>query len=117
MRQLSILLLSALAASAQVKITPEATKVHIEIDGKAFGDFIFKDDLAMKPYLWPLRAASGTAVTRNWPMETVSDIEPKDHQHQRGLWFGPDDVNGFDFWNNESNYPSTKRGRMVAAGP
>jgi hypothetical protein len=41
-------------------------------------------------------------------MEKVSAIEPVDHQHQRGVWFGPDMVNGFDFWNNERSYKKTE---------
>jgi hypothetical protein len=95
---------------AQVKIVGEDTRIHIEIDGKPYSDFVVKSDEAMKPYLYPLRAADGTIVTRHWPMEKVSAIEPVDHQHQRGVWFGPDEVNGFDFWNNERSYKTPIRG-------
>lgn len=91
-------------AVAQVKITAEDSRIHVEINGKPYGDFVVKSDQAMKPYLYPLRAASGTIVTRHWPMDKVDAIEPVDHQHQRGVWFGPDIVNGFDFWNNEFSY-------------
>ncbi len=92
------------AAFAQVKITAETSRIHVEIGGKPYGDFVVKSEEAMKPYFYPLRAASGTIVTRHWPMEKASAIEPVDHQHQRGLWFGPDMVNGYDFWNNEFSY-------------
>lgn len=94
-------------AVAQVKIVGEDSRIHIEINAKPYADFVVKSDEAMKPYLYPLRAADGTIVTRHWPMEKVSAIEPVDHQHQRGLWFGPDMVNGFDFWNNERSYNKT----------
>jgi hypothetical protein len=94
-------------AFAQVKIVGEDTRIHVEINAKPYADFVVKSDEAMKPYLYPLRAASGTIVTRHWPMEKVSAIEPVDHQHQRGVWFGPDMVNGFDFWNNERSYKKT----------
>src|SRR5216684_3534044 len=87
---LPVLLLCAALAPAQVKFSSEPNRIRIQIDGKPYGDFIFKSEDAMKPYVWPLRAASGAMVTRNWPMETVATVEPKDHQHQRGLWFGPD---------------------------
>jgi hypothetical protein len=95
-------------AFAQVKIVGEDTRIHVEINAKPYADFVVKSDEAMKPYLYPLRAASGTIVTRHWPMEKVSAIEPVDHQHQRGVWFGPDMVNGFDFWNNERSYKKTE---------
>jgi methane monooxygenase PmoA-like len=103
-RLLLPLLLSVAAASAQVKITADDKLVHVRINGRPYADFVVKSDDAMKPYLYPLRAASGTIVTRHWPMEKVSAVEPVDHQHQRGVWFGPDLVNGFDFWNNEVSY-------------
>ena len=45
-------------------------------------------------------------------MDKVDAIEPVDHQHQRGVWFGPDDVNGFDFWNNEFSYKTPIRGQI-----
>lgn len=98
------LTLGAAVASAQVKITAEDKKVHIDIGGKPYADFVVKSDEAMKPYLYPLRAPSGLIVTRHWPMDKVEALEPVDHQHQRGVWFGPDIVNGFDFWNNEFSY-------------
>jgi hypothetical protein len=98
-------------ASAQVKVTPEADRVRVEIDGKPFTDFILRGGEAMKPYLHPLRSASGKIVTRHFPMEMVEG-EPKDHPHQRGLWFAHDSVNGFDFWNNEANYTTAIRGRI-----
>ena len=107
---LFFLTLGAGIAVAQVKIAAGESRIHVEIDGEPYADFVVKSDEAMKPYLYPLRAASGTIVTRHWPMEKVSAIEPVDHQHQRGVWFGPDDVNGFDFWNNEFNYKTPIRG-------
>ncbi len=98
-------LLGVATAFAQVKIVAEDSRIHVQMDGKPYADFVVKSDEAMKPYLYPLRAADGTIVTRHWPMEKVASVEPVDHQHQRGVWFGPDIVNGFDFWNNERSYP------------
>lgn len=104
--------LGAASAAAQVKVVADASRIHVAINGKPYADFVVKSDEAMKPYLYPLRAADGTIVTRHWPMEKVSAIEPVDHQHQRGVWFGPDDVNGFDFWNNEFSYKTPIRGTI-----
>ncbi|MBS1858633.1 MAG: PmoA family protein [Acidobacteria bacterium] len=110
--------LLALPAAAQVKITPEGDKVSVEIAGKPFTTFYMSGEAfgakVTKPYLWPLLAPSGTAITRSWPMENVPEeqAEKKDHQHQRGLWFAHDNVTvqgipgHLDFWNNEWSYYS-----------
>lgn len=99
-------------ASAQVKVVPETERVRVEIDGKPFTAFILRGGDAMKPYLHPLRSAMGKIVTRHFPMEMVEG-EPRDHPHQRGLWFAHDRVNGLDFWNNEATYTTANRGRIV----
>src|ERR1700676_2312068 len=100
----------ALPSFAQVKIAPGAEKLSVEIDGKPFTDFYVAGKAfgaeVTKPYLWPLRAPSGTYITRMWPMENAAEEEKtlKDHQHQRGLWFAHDSVNKLDFSNNEASY-------------
>src|SRR6266550_9359575 len=99
-------------AWAEVQVIPQADSVRVEIDGKPFTDFILQGGEAMKPYLHPLRSATGRIVTRHFPMETVEG-EPKDHPHQRGLWFAHERVNGVDFWNNEANYTTPIRGGIV----
>jgi hypothetical protein len=87
-------------------------KISVEIDGKPFTEFFMGAD-APKPYLHPLRTASGIVVTRHFPIEPAEG-ESVDHPHHRGLWFGHGDVNGIDFWMNE---PPGKRdditGRVV----
>jgi hypothetical protein len=103
---------AAVPASAQVTITPEADAVHVVIDGQPFTDFILRGGNAMKPYLYPLRSATGKLVTRHFPMEKVEG-EPTDHPHQRGLWFAHERVNGLDFWNNEADYKTPNRGRIA----
>lgn len=108
------LLLAALAAlplSAQVKITQGDNRISVMIDGKPFTDFYYGPDVR-HPYLHPLRAATGTIVTRHFPMEKVEG-ESMDHPHHRGLWFAHSNVNGFDFWNNEKDYTTPNRGLMV----
>src|SRR5262245_15084186 len=100
----------ALPTYAQVKVMSEGGKASVEINGKPFTTFYMSGEAfgakVTKPYLWPLRAPSGTSITRSWPMENVAEEkgEKKDHQHQRGLWFVHDSVNKLDFWNNEWSY-------------
>src|SRR5215471_16482576 len=112
--------LAALSASGQVKITPDPQKIAIEINGKPSTDFYIAGPEVAKPYLWPLRAASGTYVTRMWPMEKVeeeADIQKPDHPHQRGMWFAHAKVNGLDFWNiaplDQPPYNRPDRGKIV----
>ena len=124
MRSVIALLTAALCAGApafaQVKITSGPEKVTIEIDGKPFSDFYVAGPTVTKPYLWPLRAATGTYITREWPMAKVEEeasIAKPDHQHQKGLWFAHESVNKLDFWNNEASYTTPNRGKMVLHGP
>ena len=113
-----LLIAAALAASlaqAQVKITAGPEQIPVEINGKPFTTFYVAGAEVTKPYLHPLRAASGTYVTRMWPMENVDEeqTQKKDHPHQRGLWFAHEKVNGLDFWNNEASYKTPNRGKIV----
>jgi hypothetical protein len=99
--------LACLPLAAQVKITQGKNQIAVEIDGKPYTTFFYGPDVA-KPYLYPLRAASGIAVTRSFPMDKVAG-ESTDHQHQRSMWFAHSSVNGYDFWNNEFSYESNPK--------
>jgi hypothetical protein len=104
MRPLLLLVLAAGYLPAQVRFSPE--DVAININGAPFTIFHYGTD-ANKPYLAPLRSASGKIVTRGFPMENIAG-ESKDHLHHRGLWFSYDDVNGVKFWENDPSYAATK---------
>src|ERR1044072_1106422 len=119
MKRVFLFVVFASLTFAQVKITQGDGKIAIQIAGKSFSDFYISGKAfnaeVTKPYLWPLRAPSGTYITRAWPMEDVAEEagEKKptrngppamDHQHQRGLWFEHDNVNKLDFWNNKWSY-------------
>jgi len=86
-------------------------KIDIDVAGKPFTTFYSGAD-ANKPYLAPLRSASGKIVTRHFPMEKVEG-ESRDHLHHRGLWFSYDDVNGIKFWENDPSYKHPNMGRIV----
>jgi hypothetical protein len=96
---------------AQVQFVRSPDRVAIEIGGRPFSTFFLGAD-AGKPYLFPLRAPSGTQVTRHFPMETVAG-ESHDHPHQRGVFFAHENVNGIDFWNNELTYKKPGLGRIL----
>jgi len=109
MRTILLFLSAAAIASAQVRFSSE--DVAINVDGKPFTVFHYGTD-ANKPYLSPLRSASGKIVTRHFPMEYI-ETESHDHLHHRGLWFSYDDVNGVKFWENDPSYTKTGIGRQV----
>lgn len=51
-----------------------------------------------KPFFYPVIGPTGENLTRHWPMDDSFDDEERDHIHQRGMWYGLGNVNGFDFW-------------------
>jgi hypothetical protein len=104
-------LLGVLPLAAQVKVTQAKDRISVSIDGQPFTDFFIGPE-ANKPYLHPLRSASGKIVTRMYPMENAPG-ESHDHPHHRGLWFSHGDVNGLDFWGNEPSQDKGKAGRIL----
>jgi len=82
----------------EVKITEHDDKLTVQINGKLFTEYRFKD--VPRPYFYPVIGPTGEGVTRNWPMKEAAD-EERDHPHQRSLWFTHGDVNGNNFWSEE----------------
>lgn len=114
LRQITFALLAAAApaiASAQVRFVQEASKIDILIGGKPFGVFYIGSEFP-KPFVAPLRSASGKVVTRQFPM-TESSGESTDHRHHRGMWLGYKEVNGYNFWENEFSYHNKLAGKIV----
>ena len=101
MKQLALIFLlsigAALPARAQVKITSGPEQIAVEIDGKPFTVFYIGGKDLKRPYLHPLRSASGKVVTRSFPAGQVPG-ESVDHPHHAGVFYGHGDVNGFNYW-------------------
>jgi len=118
MKQLALVLVlslgAALPARAQVKITPGPEQIAIEIDGKPFTVFYVGGKDLNRPYLHPLRSASGKVVTRSFPAGQVPG-ESVDHPHHAGVFYGHGDVNGFNYWaiQNVPTKPDATMGRIV----
>ena len=89
-----------------VSFKQEAGKVEVSVEGQPFTAYYFEG--YNKPVFFPLRAASGTIVTRSYPMIPGVAGEAQDHPHHKGLWFTHGDVNGVDFWSE-----SDKTGKIV----
>jgi hypothetical protein len=88
---------SGVGLANEVKLTPLADRVRVEIGGQLFTEYIFGDG-ATRPYCYPLLAPDGTPLTRDFPMKQTPG-EDTDHPWHRSLWFAHSMVNGVDFWN------------------
>ncbi len=88
---------AALRAADTVKLTKLADRVHVEIGGAPFTDYVFGDG-ASRSYCYPLLAADGTQLARDFPMKKDTG-EDTDHPWHRSLWFAHSMMNGVDFWN------------------
>jgi hypothetical protein len=94
-------------------------KVDVLIGGKPFTSFLYPDSIE-KPFLYPVRAANGTIVTRSFPLQP-REGDPTDHPHHLGIWLNFENVNGLDFWNNsyaiakekKSNYGWIKTDKLL----
>ena len=96
------------AAGNNVKMTRTDGKVRVEIGGQLFTEYVFKD--VPRPFFYPVLAADGTELTRNYPMKKGVAGEVEDHPHHRSLWFTHGNVNGIDFWAEGGN----NKGKIVS---
>src|SRR5262245_66645162 len=113
MRQLVIAtvlsLCAAVPATAQVKITQEPERIAVEIDGKPFTVIYIAGENLNRPYLHPLRSASGKIVNRSFPAGQLPG-ETTDHPHHAGLFYGHGDVNGYNYWAIQNVLPPPSKG-------
>ena len=84
-----------------VQITKLADRLRVEINGKLFTEYYFKD--VPRPYCYPLIGPGDVAMTRNWPMKDTPG-EEHDHKHHRSLWFAHGSMNGHDFWSEDKSF-------------
>jgi dienelactone hydrolase len=96
----------------QVSLISGQDSISVEIDGKPFGAFVIGDREVNRPYLYPMRSASGKVVTRSYPAGQIQG-ETIDHPHQVGVFFGHGDVNGYNYWATLGPAPDPKRGRII----
>ena len=101
LRAASLLVVLALCtahqAGAQVTLTQGAEQIAVAIDGKPFTVFYIGGANLNRPYLHPLRTASGKIVNRSFPAGQLAG-ETTDHPHHAGLFYGHGDVNGYNYW-------------------
>lgn len=93
------------AAQQPVEVVRQKDQVDVGIGGKPFTTYYLNEEVA-KPYLMPLRSAQGTIVTRGYP--TGNNVPPgSEHDrsfepHQRPLYFSHGNIDGLDFWGEET---------------
>jgi hypothetical protein len=126
-----ILLAAAEETRAGVAIRPAGDHLDFVIGGQLIGRY-HVGPKAAKPYLWPLFAPGGTAVTRAWPIEAALPGGSTDHPHQKSAWFCHGDVvpegielkdkirgvRGVDFWSEARGHGwivCTDIGKPIAA--
>jgi hypothetical protein len=97
-------------SASEVKLTRLDDRVRVEMEGALFTEYIFTG--AKRPYLYPVLAADGTPLTRDFPMKRQGG-EDQDHPHHRSLWFAHSDVNGVDFWNEDDAGSRRPKGQIV----
>jgi hypothetical protein len=63
-------------------------------------DFVFRDEIILRPHFANVHAPSGLRVTRNHP--PIAGVDATDHDTMHpGIWLGFGDINGIDFWRNQ----------------
>lgn len=101
---LAFLLCTGLAA-APVELKRNGAQIDIFVDGKDFTTYYFGEAVA-KPYLMPLRTASGAVISRDFPVaNAVTDEDsktPSFEPHQRPLYFAHGNIDGLNFWPEEA---------------
>ncbi len=116
-----VILAGAINCTAQKQVQKNPTvkfvknevekKVDVIVDGKLFTSYWWPDTV-YKPVLYPVHTASGTPVTRGFPIKP-REGERRDHIHQVGNWLNYGNVNGYDFWGNGSEGKRNVKGGQI----
>ena len=111
---IGVMMVASMAAAQEkgIAVVPKESekRVDVTVDGQPFTSYIWPEVLKV-PTLYPLLTASGTAITRGFPIEPRVG-ERVDHPHHAGLWFNYGNVNGVDFWNNSTFVSEQQQSRM-----
>lgn len=94
-----------------VRLIDNGDKVRIEIDGKFFSDYHYKN--VSRPFLYPVIGVGGAPMTRSYPMRKDVPDEAHDHPHHRSLWYAHGDINGHDFWSESAKAGKTVHDKFI----
>ncbi len=104
------------ATGPEVTLTRLPDRVRVEIGAALFTEYRFT--AASRPYCYPILAADGTPLTRDFPMKQTPG-EDTDHPWQRSFFFAHSFVNGVDFWNEghgDAGRSPAEKGNAVQDG-
>jgi len=130
MRTLLFVTLFALAPAARaadVAITVEKDAIEFKSGTAVVAKYATGPKVA-KPYLYPVVAPNGVAVTRGFPIEDAPPMGTKDHVHHKSVWFCHGDVipegielkiksankadKGVDFWSEAKDANGPRHGKI-----
>jgi hypothetical protein len=127
---LALLAWPGAAAADDVSIAVGKDAIEFKVGSAVVAKYATASTVA-KPYLYPVLAPNGVAVTRAWPVETGLPGEATtDHVHQKSVWFCHGDVipegvplkvksankgdQGVDFWSEAKDKDGSPRhGKIV----
>ena len=84
------------------------SRLSVPLGGTEFTSFYWGEEWD-KPFLHPIRSASGRVLSRGFPVEP-REGDSTDHGWHRGIWWGHGIVNGVDLWREQGR---DKTGRLV----
>ena len=83
------------AMEAGFTVEKKGANAVVKFDGKLITEYV--TDQSNKPFLYPVIGPGGAKMTRGYPMKDIEG-ERKDHPHHRSVWFGLQNMGGFDTW-------------------
>lgn len=95
-----------LAGVAAPLIAADESPMEIRLNGKTVCSF-YSGEKWDKPFLYPIRTASGKVISRGWPIEP-REGDSTDHTWHRGFWYGHGDINGADFWREQGREKTSR---------
>ena len=103
---------SVCSCFGQVQLIQQAQHVLVRINGQDFTALEFGKDVN-KPYLYPLRTASGKIITRGYPVDPQPG-EDTGAPHQVGIWVGHEFTSGVDYFEvDPRGYKNRPTGKIV----
>ena len=109
---LSVGISSTVEAAVMLTENKDEKTITVAIDGQEFSKYLMSADLA-KPYMFPVRGADGTVLTR--PIQTKEKGQG-DHPHHKGIWVAIDEVGGVKFWAEAGRIVTRSAEILVAEG-
>jgi sugar phosphate isomerase/epimerase len=102
-------------AGGGVKLTQKDDRVTVEVNGKLFTEYRFKEP--QRPFFYPVIGPTGQPVMRHWPIDESNPDDDRDHVHQKSLWYTHGAVNGIDFWSDGKGRIAHDKFIEVSSGP